>query len=498
MSSFTSPYSLVVIGAGTDCRDVRSRQQTELTVVICEREVVVGPLLAAESPPCADCFTFWLRMHQRSSTHAKLDHQVWVQTASVIEDALATDGAKLNGMQIRLDFQTGDVTEYPVPMRANCVHCQKGHSAQLPLDALLNPCLGLIDELVTIPESPFGMGVAHGVAVGRRITSDNFSEHVRMAVGGSSLMPRDPRLALLMEAAERHSLLYWPDDRGRLNCEHLPSRITDHTVRADLLTGKEQALVPAEAVFLGFSGSDHPTWDADTNGCGAGLSYADALESAIYELVERDALARWWFFRPRGNRVDLDGDEFTRHLASTLREAQCRLWCLDITDRCVGIPVVVACLSNSDGERIYLGASARSTRQEATRKACQEAVQFWLLGGLVGDPDSKKQWLENATTDNEPWIEGRPGDAVSIHRAQEKLLDLPAIVNFLMRSGYKIFHINMTRPWLQIPVARVIIPGLSAQSRTNWSFCLDDGNSGRSIAERTKGLPFPSIPDCPL
>src|SRR6187551_3851165 len=83
--------------------------------------------------------------------------------------------------------------------------------------------------------------------------------------------------------------------------------------------------------------------NADSNGCAAGNTLAEAIVQGFLELVERDSYAIWWYNRSQRTGVDLDAieDSYIRDLRTMLAENGRRLWVIDITSD-LGIPSYVA------------------------------------------------------------------------------------------------------------------------------------------------------------
>src|SRR5262249_37211619 len=71
---------------------------------------------------------------------------------------------------------------------------------------------------------------------------------------------------------------------------------------------------------------------ADSNGCAAGNTLAEAIVQGFLELVERDAYAIWWYNRLQRAEVDLGklDDSYVGDLRTKLAETGRRLWVLDI------------------------------------------------------------------------------------------------------------------------------------------------------------------------
>ncbi len=116
-----------------------------------------------------------------------------------------------------------------------------------------------------------------------------------------------------------------------------------------------------------------------SEGCGAGATLADALTHGIFELVERDAFALWWYGgRPtRAIEFDTDADaEFTA-FRGNVRGTNCTRHdlLLDITTD-LGVPVAAAVSWDAAGRKIACGTAARSTYGAAIRAAYKEMCQL--------------------------------------------------------------------------------------------------------------------------
>ena len=101
---------------------------------------------------------------------------------------------------------------------------------------------------------------------------------------------------------------------------------------------------------------------ADSNGNAAGSSTEDAILQGFLELVERDAVALWWYNRVRRPGVDLHAaaDPWTEELIEVHRGLGRQVWALDLTSD-LGIPVFAALSRRTDkaAEDIVFGFGAQ-------------------------------------------------------------------------------------------------------------------------------------------
>jgi ribosomal protein S12 methylthiotransferase accessory factor len=210
--------------------------------------------------------------------------------------------------------------------------------------------------------------------------------------------------------------------------------------------------------------------NADSNGCAAGNTLAEAIVQGFLELVERDSYAIWWYNRLQRAEMDLNqvDDAYVRELRTQLAEAGRQLWVLDITSD-LGIPSFVALghwMSNGR-ENIEFGSGAHFDARIALLRALTELNQFLSIGGMGGgEPD--KSSLDGNTPlrlQDHPYLTPNNGPAVPPASADGfRDLDAPAQVAACMRAaqreGLDFLVLDQTRADIEVPVARVIVPGL--------------------------------------
>jgi bacteriocin biosynthesis docking scaffold, SagD family len=244
------------------------------------------------------------------------------------------------------------------------------------------------------------------------------------------------------------------------------------------LTAKRFKLLPSAALFYG---SPQPPggpycW-ADSNGCAAGATLADAIRRGLLELIERDAVAIWWYNRLRRPGVDLssfqdaDFDQFVETYRALGRE----VWVLDLTtDLEVPSYVAVSRSLTTPTEDILVSFGADLEARRAIAHALLEMNHLVPAvlpqnRGPAGEypyPDpSQQRWWRTATVENEPYLlpdPDRPQLGTSDLQASAST-DLDATGVLLQRleaRGLEILALDQTRPDIGIPVAKVIVPGL--------------------------------------
>jgi oxazoline/thiazoline synthase len=210
--------------------------------------------------------------------------------------------------------------------------------------------------------------------------------------------------------------------------------------------------------------------NADSNGCAAGNTLAEAIVQGFLELVERDSYAVWWYNRLRRSQVDLGqfNDSYVRDLQAQLSDAGRRLWVLDVTND-LGVPTYVAMTHwTTDGrENVEFGSGAHFDARIALLRALTELNQFLSIG-LMGGGAGDKSSLDGSTPlrlENYPYLVPtdappvRPDLAATFGRLDTRE-QVAACVDIAARQGLDFLVLDQTRPDIDVPVVRVIVPGM--------------------------------------
>ncbi|MGY0061529.1 TOMM precursor leader peptide-binding protein [Streptomyces sp. LZ34] len=245
------------------------------------------------------------------------------------------------------------------------------------------------------------------------------------------------------------------------------------------LTAQRHRLLPTALLYYGTpQPAGRRYCRADSNGAAAGGSLADAVLRGFLELVERDAVALWWYNRTRQPALDLDAydDPWIAELRRVHARLRREVWALDLTSD-FGIPVVAAVSRRTDKptEDITLGFGAHFDRHTALRHALTElnqmlppVVEARADGGGYGvtaDPEALR-WFRTATVANQPYLapSGAVAEGAGIPGPDgADALDL--IVESVRGRGMELLVLDQTRPDVGLPVAKVLVPGL----RPHWA-----------------------------
>jgi bacteriocin biosynthesis cyclodehydratase domain-containing protein len=211
-------------------------------------------------------------------------------------------------------------------------------------------------------------------------------------------------------------------------------------------------------------------YHADSNGCAAGNTLDEAIIQGFLELVERDAYAIWWYNQLQRPQIDLSrfDDSYIRDLQNQLAETGRRLWVLDVTSD-LGVPTFVAITHwmQNGLENIEFGSGAHFDTRIALLRALTELNQFLSIG-LMGGGTGEKNSLDGVTPlrlQDHPYLIPskspalRPDLGAKFGRldTREQVI---SCVELAKQAGLDFLVLNQTRPDIEVPVVRVVVPGL--------------------------------------
>ncbi|MBT2454393.1 TOMM precursor leader peptide-binding protein [Streptomyces sp. ISL-86] len=419
----------------------------------------------------------------------------------------------------------------PVP-RAKAVSAGGGDRALSPAQMLqryghlVDPVTGVVKEIRRTPGTPDFVNSyisGHNLAM-ESATYAGLSSGLRALNGGKGLTDEEARTSALCEAVERYSGTrhgdepvvrdslrglgavalhpnasqlydrrqyaereYWNAQHSRFHYVSTPfdeNRPTDWTPVWSLTEGV-QRLLPTSMLYFargdarpaGTPGAPADGLWADSNGNAAGSSPEDALIQGFLELVERDAVALWWYNRTRQPGVDLAAfdEEWIGRVRDGYRRAHREMWVLDLTSD-LGIPVMAALSRRTDKpeQDVIFGFGAHFDPRVALRRALTEMGQLLPAvsgvrpdgsGYRITDPEPLS-WWHLATVANQPYLAADPTVAPRTPRDWQAVPggdlrdDVHRITELVSNKGMDLLVVDQTRPDLNLPVVKVIVPGL--------------------------------------
>ncbi|MDT7788399.1 MAG: oxazoline/thiazoline synthase [Pseudonocardiales bacterium] len=393
-----------------------------------------------------------------------------------------------------------------------------GHRSSSPQEVLddyrhlVGPVTGIVREIHRDETGPaffnsFWSG-SNIAAAGEGL--EGLRSTLRADTGGKGVTPLDAEVGALCEAVERRSgafcgnearvqgsyrslgdLAIHPDtvqhyhprqygDRDAWNASHSKfqhvaapfdeDEVMDWTPLWSL-TERRHKLLPTGMCYFG--APCPPSITSNSNGCAAGSSLEDAVLQGLLELVERDAVAIWWYNRTPMPEMDLDSfrDPWIDECRAVHADLGREIWLLDVTAD-LGVPVMVAVSRRTDGPRedIMLGCGAHLDPRIAARRALTELNQCMPMVCEPVDMSAfdvdTRSWFENTQLAGEPWLAPDPEQPARdvfhhgyTHRP-DLIDDIRAIQDTLTSLGMEVLVLDQTRPDIGLPVVRVVVPGL--------------------------------------
>lgn len=394
-------------------------------------------------------------------------------------------------------------------------------SAQEVSDALqrhISPIIGLIGATGTFTQAGDEHGVTTSVAAEHNfaLIDSNTSflqERIRSCSGGKGTTLIQAQASALCESIERFSGMYQGDemqitstmadlphaihpnacmlysdaqyrDRERINAS--ASRIGWVPQRFDpaqpvawtplwSLTDQQFYFLPSSYCFYGHARHHQADFArADSNGCAAGSSLAEAVLQGFLELVERDAAALWWYNRSVRRGVDWRSfDQPYLHAVAQFYAGCGRaFWVLDITSD-LDIPCFVALCARpgAPAEEITFAFGAHFDASIALLRAVTELNQIMpnvhtnkgaTLHSLGGEA---LRWWRDARLEDQPYL--RANDlAARVHGSYPSTTGwtlgqaLEACLDCARRHELNMLVLDQSRPDADLAVVRVVVPSL--------------------------------------
>ncbi|MFI6923217.1 TOMM precursor leader peptide-binding protein [Nonomuraea spiralis] len=391
------------------------------------------------------------------------------------------------------------------------------------LEKHISPLIGAVTRLHTFADQDNGVTYSFTAGHNFAMIGDNMDllrRNLRGQSGGKGRTEVQARVSALCEAIERYSgvwrgeepvteaayadldpevavhpesLLHFSQAQyaGREEWNKDPAHrlhLVPERFRTDLpidwspawsLTEERERLVPAGYAWYG-----HPDLErhfycvGDSNGNASGNSVEEAVLQGFCELVERDAVALWWYNRARRPAFDLDSlrDPYVDTVREFYRGMDRDLWLLDITTD-LGIPAFVG-VSHRTGhpvEDVIVGFGAHLDPRIAAIRTLTEVNQF--LPSVerrdergetlyLDDDVATLAWWKETKLAEQPWLVPDPalpartlGDYARSDGG-DLAGDVQTCVARAAAAGIEVIALDQSRPDLELSVVRVIAPGM--------------------------------------
>lgn len=276
----------------------------------------------------------------------------------------------------------------------------------------------------------------------------------------------DPRHILLYSDRQYESREAWNrsmDERYFVGEPFEPQQSIEWLPAVDL-TDSSLIFVPAACTLMWYTfPQGEPEYArADTIGCGSGFSLDDALEHALLEWIERDAMAIWWYNRARRPAIRLDSFGAPRilQIREELRHIERDLVLLDCTTD-IGVPTYISVAARMDGTEPLFAAASHLSPRVAAWKAASEVGQLWFTVIQNNGIDMEmKSWLEN-TIDAQLFL--KPTHMIDAPLEPARMSageEVRFLVSRLESVGLRSYAADLSRSDVVLKTVRAIVPGL--------------------------------------
>lgn len=251
-------------------------------------------------------------------------------------------------------------------------------------------------------------------------------------------------------------------------------------VKAVDITDDQEHLIPANAIYhpyVPLKGS--PLFQSNTNGLASGNRVEEAVFHGMMEVVERDA---WSIFEAKKEpKREVNCEEtdnpLIRDLLDKFEKTGIEVKLIDLTAD-IEITTIAAVSDDTvlkDPALLTLGVGTHLDPEVAVLRALSEVAQSRAtqIHGTREDTTRavfmRKAGYERMKRINKHWF-GESEKFVDLSQIKDKSgtsfkEDINTSITLIKKIGFKqILYVDLTRPEIEVPVVRVVIPGMETYS----------------------------------
>jgi oxazoline/thiazoline synthase len=230
------------------------------------------------------------------------------------------------------------------------------------------------------------------------------------------------------------------------------------------LTEERFKYVATALCYFGYPfAAQHDFCRPDSNGNAAGASLEDAILQGFLEVIERDAVALWWYNRARRPRVELEsfGEAYFEALRELYRILGREMHLLDISaDYPIPVFAAVSRGKKEEGD-LLLGFGAHLEPRIAIARALTEMNQF-LAEAIAG----RKPRFSIGEPLEDAFLAPDPSAVIKTRRDYSRLdtedlrEDLRICVQFARERNMETLVLDQTRSDVGMRAVKVFVPGM--------------------------------------
>lgn len=225
------------------------------------------------------------------------------------------------------------------------------------------------------------------------------------------------------------------------------------------------AFLPAGTVFRKWR---DPYTVASSSGTAAAKDRTTAALRSLLELIERDAIAIWWYNSVPRPPVRVDNQPAEIEIAHRLLRARARrMWTLDLTTD-LPIPVVATLSDDGSGKDLLFGFGVGKNKSAALRHAAGELMQALALSERAESPAlaSVEECGQHMYPDTSaPDREAARRSVDFLTAGETNVVAMDRMLDSLSEAGIEAHCVDVTREESPVHVVRTVAPGLRPMQR---------------------------------
>jgi ribosomal protein S12 methylthiotransferase accessory factor len=197
------------------------------------------------------------------------------------------------------------------------------------------------------------------------------------------------------------------------------------------------------------------------NGSAAGSCFEEAVLQGLLELVERDAVAIWWYNQIPRPAVDIAsfGDPYFDTLLKEYESMGWQLWAIDITHD-LHIPTIAALARQPESGRFSIGFGSHLDPAIALQRALTEVNQLLDVAAKAPPPWDSAKLTSDRFLYPSPDLPATNAATWPRVGGMDLARDVEHCIARLASLGLDTLVVDKTRPDIGVSVVQTIVPGL--------------------------------------
>ncbi|WP_414470492.1 YcaO-related McrA-glycine thioamidation protein [Methanobacterium sp. ACI-7] len=265
-------------------------------------------------------------------------------------------------------------------------------------------------------------------------------------------------------------------------------------IKAINIKDDNEYLIPADSVFHPYVSENVNLFKSNTNGLASGNEIEEAIFHGMTEVIERDAWSLFEAKRKDAPQINLENIDnlLISEIVEKFKEAGIDIKVIDLTSD-VEMPTIAAVSDDTilkDPALLTLGVGTHLDPEIAVLRALTEVAQSRAtqIHGTREDTTRavfmRKAGYERMKRINKHWF-GESSEIIELDQIKNRSGksfkdDIETSMILLKKAGFEdALFVDLTRPEIEIPVVRAIIPGMEVYS-------VDPDRIGKRLVKQSK------------